>query len=52
MSAKKYVLTHDLAYCSQYDSASPLCQNCDCSHVDIEEAIILQGLSNTFPISP
>lgn len=42
MAAKKYVPTHDLAYCSQYDSASSLCQNCDCSCVDIEEALILQ----------
>jgi len=42
MAIKKYISTHNLAYCSQYDSASPKCQNCDCLYVDIEEAIILQ----------
>lgn len=42
MASKKYISTHDLAYCSQFDPSSPICQNCDYSHVDIEEAIILQ----------
>ncbi len=42
MAAKKYVPNHDFAYCSQYDPVSSMCQNCDCSYVDIEEAIILQ----------
>lgn len=42
MASKKYISTHDLAYCSQFNPASPLCQNCDCSHVNIEEAIIFQ----------
>ena len=42
MASKEYIPTHDLAYCSQFDPTSPICQNCDCSHVDIEEAIILQ----------
>lgn len=52
MASKEYIPTHDLACCSQFDPTSPICQNCDCSHVDIEEAIIHKGLSNTFPISP
>jgi len=42
MASKKYTSAHTLAYCSQFDSTSSLCQNCDCNHVDIEEAIILQ----------
>lgn len=42
MAVKKYMPTHDLAYCSQYDPDSSICQNCNCSRVDIEEAMILQ----------
>lgn len=42
MAAKKYVPTHDLAYCSQYNPVFSMCQNCDCCYVDIGEAIILQ----------
>ena len=42
MASKKYISAHTLAYCSQFDSTSSQCQNCDCNHVDIEEAIILQ----------
>ena len=42
MASKEYIPTHDLGCCSQFDPASPICQNCGCSHIDIEEAIILQ----------
>ena len=42
MAAKKYMPTHDLAYCSQYNPDSSSCQNCNCNYVDIEETIILQ----------
>lgn len=42
MASKKYLSTHDLARCSEFDSSSPICQNCDCSRIDIEETIIHQ----------
>ena len=37
MASKEYIPTHDLGCCSQFDPASPICQNCDCSHIDEHE---------------
>lgn len=42
MASKEYESEHVRAYCSEFDPLSPVCQNCDCRYVDIEEAIIYQ----------
>ena len=42
MASKKYESEHIRAYCSEFDPLSPVCQNCDCRCIDIEETIIYQ----------